>query len=231
MALGRARWVWIWWWDGEGGTPQSLPGHLRWLPGLQPSTGAGPTRPQLRLLEVSQPLWGGDGTPYGLCIQTESLLRAASACCFLLCTDESLPPCCTSPPQGPRYLPLLPADPSQAATPKQLCRPLAGLAVFGRALALYFPPLLHSGTQNRGYSQARLWQGWGWCWRRDALFISPNNAPFFNLLMFLPQYNTPASHSACDPLHPPGLLCRAATLPASLPIYLDFFPPTPYLLG
>lgn len=62
------------------------------------------------------------------------------------------------------------------------------------------------------------------------LLYLPAMLLFFVLFLSL-QYSAPASRSVYDPLHPPPLFCRVATLPSSLCVCLDFYTPIPYLLS
>lgn len=169
-------------------------------------------------------------TPDGYYSQKELVLPEASAHCFSLTMDEPLPPCRIPPPEGDPI-----SFPRGWLTPAR--QPFQGFADLWQTLLTLasfhcsFPTPLQGGTQNRTYSQGWLWQGWRVLEARCSFCISQQYS-FFNLLIFfLSQYKAPALCSACNPLHPPALFCRAAALPASPCIYLGFLPSALYLFS
>lgn len=190
--------VTVGWQDVTTQSTSQQPAGGQCLPTLHPSTKAGTVLPWLCFLEVSWPLWDGDGTPNGLLscecgIQTEFLLPAASVVSRLEQTGPSL----------------------------------QHLSTRGGWVSASFPrggQPQPGSTQNGVYSQARLWQHRGGRWRQDALFMSPNNAPFFNLFRFFAALQHFCLVFSLRSITSLILLCRTASLPASPCIYLAFLP-------
>lgn len=236
-------------WAGQGGhgcdrrtargdAARPIPSHPRGA-----VTAGAPAQRRGRTSPAPAALTGGFSAPLGWrrdsqralqlqsfpCIQTEFFLLAVSARCFLLGADGSFPPCSIPLPEGPGYLPAASAPRACPIPARQPLRMPGVPQTSGRSRCPWpcsrslLPTSVTGQLPKRGLFTGETVAGPGRALEARCSFYISQQCSFFNLLgFFLPQYNTPASCSACDPLHPPALFCRAAALPASPCIYLGF---------
>lgn len=246
--LGKGRWAQTWLWVGDGGTPCPLPSCLRGSSGCQscPAPCSAPRQDQLSPAAFAEAF----SAPLGWRWDSQWALQMQSSSCI---QTEVFPPCSFRWLFIARYR-WIPSSfqhlTARGYLPPHLCS--WGLHTPARQpvqvpqchtdlwqVSLYLPMLLLlfliSITQwypKQGIFTGEMVAGLGRALEVRCSFYISQQYFFFSLFFFFfLQYNTPASHLVCNPLHPPALFCRVATLPASPCTCLGFYTPIPYLLG